>query len=149
MFDGVFVQYPLSFANITNTFYTITGLAPGTALLLGVAAYDSYGNVSAYDYLPSLVVNPVPVPPILSLSPSSAATPLFAGNPPPASDGFQITVTAGNSGLQTFLFQATTNPADPGSWEQIGSLFPTANPFTFTDTNSAQYQARFYRIVAP
>jgi hypothetical protein len=24
-----------------------------------------------------------------------------------------------------------------------------ANPFTFTDTNAAQYPARFYRIVAP
>ena len=149
VYNGVFVQYPLSFANITSPSFTITGLAPGTALLLGVAAKDSYGNVSTYDYLSSLVINPVPVPPVLSLSPIRAPTPLLVGNSPLDSAGFQITVTAGSSDLQTFLFQATTNPADPGSWEEIGSVFPTTNPFTFTDTNSAQFPVRFYRVAAP
>jgi hypothetical protein len=45
--------------------------------------------------------------------------------------------------------QATTNSADASSWMQIAFLLPTANPFTFTDTNAAQYQTRFYRILAP
>ncbi|MGH7993548.1 MAG: kelch repeat-containing protein, partial [Limisphaerales bacterium] len=67
VYNGVFVQYPLSFANITNTSFTITGLSPGTALQLGVAAYDVYGNTSAYSYLPSLVVNPLPVAPQLNV----------------------------------------------------------------------------------
>jgi hypothetical protein len=51
--------------------------------------------------------------------------------------------------LQTVLIQASTNPADPNSWLQIGSVLPSSNPFTFTDTNAWQYPMRFYRIAAP
>jgi hypothetical protein len=30
---------------------------------------------------------------------------------------------------------------------QIGSVLPTANPFTFTDTNAALFPERFYRAL--
>lgn len=140
VFDGVFVQYPLSFVNIPGTSVTLTGLTPGKALLWGVCAYDVYGNLSAYTYLPSLVVNPVPAPAVLN------AGSVSSGN---ASGGFQISASLGGSGLQTVLIQATTNPANSNSWVQIGSLLPTSNPFTFTDTNAAQFPARYYRMVTP
>jgi hypothetical protein len=102
----------------------------------GVRAYDAEGNVSGFDYGPT-IVNPVPVSPVLTSAVLSTA------------GGFQLTASEGGSVLQTVLIQATTNPADPNSWVQIGSLLPTANPFIFTDTNSAQFPVRFYRIVAP
>ena len=149
-FNGIAAQYPLAYPNINGTTLTLTGIAPGTAFLWGVSARDTAGNVSAYDYLPSLVVNPVPVPPLLSAGSSSAASSLVnsaATSQPEA--GFQFTVTEGGSTLQTVLIQATTNPGAPGSWAQIGSVYPAVNPFTFTDTNSAQYPSRLYRVVAP
>jgi hypothetical protein len=62
---------------------------------------------------------------------------------------FQFSVTEASSPLQTVLIQATTNPGDSNSWVQIGSLLPTSNPFTFTDTNAALFPTRFYRVVAP
>jgi hypothetical protein len=65
------------------------------------------------------------------------------------SGGFQFTISEGGSVLQTVLIEASTNPADPNSWGQIGSVLPTSNPFTFIDTNASQYPARFYRILAP
>jgi hypothetical protein len=137
-FNGVAVQYPLAYPNISGTTVTLTGLTSGTALLWGVSAHDSAGNVSGYDYLPSLVINPVPTPAALA----SVAT-------APSAGGFQFTASEAGSVLQTVLIQAATNPADPSSWVQIGSLLPTTNPFTFTDTNAAQYPMRFYRVVAP
>jgi hypothetical protein len=149
-YNGYAAQYPLAVPNIIGTTVTITGIAPGTAFLWGVSARDTAGNVSAYDYLPSLVVNPVPVPPLLSAGSSSAASSFNSSAVSSLPDaGFQIIVTEGGSTLQTVLIQATTNPADPGSWVQIGSVYPTVNPFTFTDTNSTQYPVRFYRVLAP
>jgi hypothetical protein len=41
----------------------------------------------------------------------------------------------------------TTDPADPSSWVQIGSLLPTTNPFTFT--NASLFPMRCYRVVSP
>jgi uncharacterized membrane protein YqaE (UPF0057 family) len=119
---------------ITNTTLTITGLVPGSVHEWGVRAHDASGYPSGFDYGPT-VVNPVPTPASLSCVASSA------------SGGFQLIVQAG--AVQTMLIQATTTPVDPNSWVQIGSLLPTANPFTFTDTNAAQYPMRFYRVVAP
>jgi len=119
---------------ITNTTLTITGLVPGSMHEWGVRAHDASGYPSGFDYGPT-VVNPVPTPASLSCVASSA------------SGGFQLIVQAG--AVQTMLIQATTTPADPNSWVQIGSLLPSANPFTFTDTNAAQYPMRFYRVVAP
>jgi Kelch motif len=124
-------------ANITGTSGTITGLTPGRSHIWFVSGVDAAGNASPLSFVYVVVTNPVPVPPRLS----SVA--------PSASGGFQITASEGGSGLQTVLIQAATNPADPNSWVQIGSLLPTANPFTFTDSNAAQYPMRFYRIVAP
>jgi hypothetical protein len=121
--------------NFTGTSATITGLTPGTYEEWSLRAYDAGGNVSGFG--PGVyAVNPMPVPPLLSSVRTSAG-------------GFQLTASEGGSVLQTVLIQATTNPADPNSWMQIGSLLPTANPFTFNDTNAAQYPMRFYRIVAP
>jgi hypothetical protein len=136
VFDGVFVQYPLSYLNISNTTVTLTGLKPGQALLWGVAAYDAYGNVSGYDYLPSLVINPVPAPAALTA----------VAVPPPAGS-FSFTVQA--SAMQTTLIQATTNPGDPTSWVTIATNPPTSSTFTFTDANASQFPMRFYRVVSP
>jgi hypothetical protein len=47
------------------------------------------------------------------------------------------------------LIQTTTNPADPISWVQFGSVLPATNPFTFTDTNASLFPRRFYRVVNP
>ena len=67
----------------------------------------------------------------------------------PTNGGFQITVSEGGTILQTILIEASTNPEDPNSWVQIGSLLPASNPATFTDSDAARYPARFYRIIAP
>jgi len=124
-------------ANITGTNGTVTGLKPGSSHIWYVAGVDAAGNSSSLTYVYVTVNNPVPASPTLSGVASST------------SGGFQFTASEGGSILQTVLIQATTNPADPNSWTQIGSLLPTSNPFTFTDTNSAQYPSRFYRLVAP
>jgi hypothetical protein len=114
----------------------VTGLTPGSVHEWGVRAHDADGYASGFDYGPT-VMNPIPTPASIS-----AAAIL------PGDGGFQFTVSESGSVLQTVLIQATTNPADPNSWQQIGSILPTTNPFTFTDSNSAQYPARFYRVVA-
>jgi hypothetical protein len=124
-------------SGITNTTMTINGLVPGSSHEWGVRAHDALGYVSGFDYGPT-VVNPVPAPAVLT-----------AVAAPSTSTGFQFTASVDGSVLQTVLIQATTNPADPSSWVQIGSLLPTANPFIFTDPNAGQYQMRFYRILAP
>ena len=145
-FNGIAAQYPLSIPNIPGTSITISNLAPGIPMLWGLSVKDTFGNVSTSVYLPSLVANPVPVTPILSIG----SQPGTIGNGPgQAAGGFQITVTEGGSVLQTIFIEATANPEDPNSWIQIGSVFPTNNPFTFTDTNVAQYPLRVYRVVAP
>lgn len=130
------VTYAVYGTGITNTQFTITGLVPGSMHEWGVRAHDAGGFASGFDYGPT-VVNPVPAPATLA-----SVTPTGGG-------GFQFTASEGGSVLQTVLIQASTNPADPNSWVQIGSLLPATNPFTFTDTNSAQYLMRFYRVVAP
>ncbi len=135
VFNGVFVQYPLSYANITATTFTVTGLAPGTAILWGVSARDTAGNVSSYDYLPSLVVNPVPTPAALAAIAAS-----------PAAEGFKFTVQA--SAVQTTLVQATTNLMDPLSWVTIATN-PPSSTLTFTDANASQFPTRYYRVVSP
>jgi hypothetical protein len=122
-------------ANYTNTAVTITGLTPGTYEEWTVRSYDAAGNVSGFGG-GVYAVNPVP----------AAATVSVVG---PVAGGFQLTVTEGGNTLQTVLIQATTNLADPGSWVQIGSVFPTASPFSFIDTNAALYPVQFYRVVAP
>jgi len=131
------VTYTSYGANFTDTIATISGLVPGSMHEWGVRAYDAEGYVSLFDYGPT-VVNPVATPATLA----SAAT-LASGG------GFQFTASEGGSALQTIVIQATTNPADPSSWMQIGLLLPTANPFTFTDTNASQFPMRFYRVVSP
>ena len=134
-YNGIAAQYPLAVPNITGTTITITGLASGTAFLWGVSALDTAGNVSAYDYLPSLVVNPVPKPAALA-----------AVAAPPGTGGFQFTVQA--SAVQTTLVQATTDPGDPTSWTTVATN-PPGSAFIFTDTNSSQFPSRFYRVVSP
>ena len=123
--------------NIYATTFTVTGLTPGTALLWGVCAVDSLGNVSANNYLPSLVINPVPKPAALAAVPA----------PPATAGGFQFTVQA--SAVQTTLVQATTNLADPASWVAIATNPPGSSAFNFTDTNAVRYPARYYRIDTP
>jgi hypothetical protein len=123
-------------ANYTSTAVTITSLTPGTYEEWTVRAYDAAGNVSGFGG-GAYAVNPVPAPATIS-----AVAPAAGG-------AFQFSVSEGGSTLQTVLIQATTNPADPGSWVQIGSVFPTANPFSFIDTNATQYPMQFYRVVSP
>jgi len=130
------VNYTIYGPGNTNTTLTITGLVPGSSHQWGVRAFDGQGYHSAFNY-GFTVVNPVPV------------APHFTGAMSTTAGGFQLTVSEGGSVLQTVLIQATTNPADPNSWVQIGSVLPSSNPFTFIDTNADQYPARFYRILAP
>ena len=115
---------------------SITGLTPGTYEEWTVRGYDVAGDVSGFGG-GVYAVNPVPAPATIS-----AVAPVAGG-------AFQLSVSEGGSTLQTVLIQATTNPADPGSWVQIGSVFPTANPFSFIDTNATQYPMQFYRVVSP
>jgi hypothetical protein len=120
--------------NITSG--TVTGLAPGSGAFWVVQAVDAQGYSSAATYQILGITTPVP----------SAAQMTVGAQ---ASKGtFQFSATEGGVVLQTVLIQATTNPADPNSWQQIGSVFPGANPFIFTDTNAYLYPLRFYRIVA-
>lgn len=121
--------------NFPSTTATITGLTPGTYEEWTVRGYDAAGNASGFSG-GIWAVNPVPAPATLS------------GFTPAPGGGFQFTVSEGGS-LQTVLLEATTNLADPNSWLQIGSVFPTANPFTFTDTNAVQFPTRFYRVRTP
>jgi hypothetical protein len=135
IFNGYFGQYPLGYANITKTSFTVTGLAAGGAMQWGVAALDALGNVSLYDYIPTLVVNPVPTP---------AAMAMVAK---PASGGvFQFTVQA--STAQTTLVQATTNLGSPTSWVTIATN-PPGSSFLFKDPNAGQFQTRYYRVISP
>jgi hypothetical protein len=116
---------------------TVTGLKPGSAHLWFVSGMDAFGYASPLGLVYVVVTNPVPAPAQLN------------GVATTADGGFQLTAAEGGSVLQTVLIQATTNPVDPSSWVQIGSVLPTSNPFTFTDPDAAQYAARFYRIIAP
>ena len=122
--------------NFSGTTATITGLTPGTYEEWTVRGYDAGGNVSGF------------AAGIYAVNPRPAAASLSRAAPSP-SGGFQFAVTAGGGSLQTVLFQATTNPADPSSWVQIGALLPTTNVFTFTDTNASSFPMRFYRVVSP
>jgi len=125
---------------ITITNGTVSGLTPGSSAFWTVQAFDAQGYASSpispiYDII--AITNPVP-----AAARMSAVAAFGGGN-------FQFTATEGGSVLQTVLIQATTNVADPNSWVQIGSLLPTGNPFTFSETNTAQYPSRFYRVIAP
>jgi len=122
-------------SNYLGTTATITGLTPGTYEEWTVRGYDAAGNVSGFA-AGIYAVNPV----------ASAAT--LSNAMVTANGGFQFSVTEGGTSLQTVLIQASANPADPSSWVQIGSVLPSPNPFTFADTNAAQYPSRFYRVVA-
>jgi hypothetical protein len=134
-YNGIAAQYPLAYPNISGTSITITGLAPGTAFLWGVSARDTAGNISSYDYLPSLVINPVPVPATLSNLASAG------------SGGFQFAVQVG--AIRTTLIQATTNLADPASWVTIATNPPSSGTFNFTDPNASQFPMRYYRVLSP
>jgi Kelch motif/Fibronectin type III domain/Galactose oxidase, central domain len=120
--------------NFTDTTATITGLIPGSIHEWGVRAYDAAGNVSGFDYGPT-ELNPVP-----------AAAQLVTVGSPTSGVGFQFSVQAG--AIQTLLIQATTNPANPASWTTIATNPPVSNSFIFTDTDAANYPARFYRVLA-
>lgn len=130
------ISYSIYGTGITNTTFTVTGLVPGSIHEWGVRAHDAGGYASGFDYGPT-VMNPIPAPATL------AAAGTVQGS------GFQLTISEGGSVLQTILIQATTDPSDPTSWHEIGSLLPTSNPFTFTDPDAAQYPTRFYRVIAP
>jgi N-acetylneuraminic acid mutarotase len=115
---------------------TVIGITPGTSAFWIVQSVDGQGYASSAIYNILAISNPIP-----SAAQMTATTRPIGGS-------FQFSASEGGAVLQTVLIQATTNPADPNSWQQIGSVFPGANPFTFTDTNAWQYPLRFYRIVA-
>ena len=121
--------------NFTGTTATITGLTPGTYEEWTVAGFDADGNVSGW--APGVyAVNPVPKP--------AALAAVVA--PPQATGGFQFSVQA--SAVQTTLIQATTNLVDPTAWTTIATN-PPGSLFIFTDTNSASFPMRYYRVITP
>jgi len=119
---------------VTDTTYTVTGLAPGSLHEWGVRDHDALGYVSGFDYGPT-ALNPVPTPAVLS------------ADTLPTAEGFTFTVQ-GNA-VETTYIQATTNPYDGSTWETIATNPPTSATFIFTDTNASQYKNRFYRVVSP
>ncbi|HEV2331318.1 MAG TPA: kelch repeat-containing protein [Verrucomicrobiae bacterium] len=126
--------------NLTGTNGTANGLVPGQSHLWYVAGVDAQGTYSAFTGNPFAyvsVANPVPKPATLASSSSIAPNP----------DGFQFTVQT--STPQTTFVQATTNLSDPASWTTIATNFSPADLFTFTDTNSSQFTARYYRVITP
>jgi hypothetical protein len=133
-YNGIAAQAPFGFGNIQGTSITVTGITPGTAFLWGISVTDTSGNVSAYAYLPSLVVNPSPQPAALAVT-------------SPAKGSFQFTAQLATP--QTTWIQATTNLADPSSWTTIATNPPGGSAFTFTDSAAAQFPARYYRVVTP
>jgi hypothetical protein len=52
------------------------------------------------------------------------------------------------SAVQTTLIQATTNLVDPTAWTTIATN-PPGSLFIFTDTNSASFPMRYYRVITP
>ena len=66
--------------------------------------------------------------------------------PPQATGEFQFSVQA--SAVQTTLIQATTNLVDPTAWTTIATN-PPGSLFIFTDTNSASFPMRYYRVITP
>jgi hypothetical protein len=120
--------------NFTGTTATITGLTPGTYEEWTVRAYDPGGNVSGFAS-GIYAVNPVPKPAALAVVVA-----------PPLTGGFQFNVQAG--AVQTTLIQATTNLTDPASWATIATN-PPGSAFTFTDTKSSLFPARYYRVLSP
>ncbi len=123
--------------NILGTSATITGLTPGKSHLWFVSGVDASGNGSPVGIVYVVVVNPVP------------ASPQLSGAASIENGVFQLSGSFGASGPQTVLIQATTDPTDPNSWVQIGSLTPSSSPFSFTDTNAGEFPVRYYRAVAP
>ena len=121
--------------NYTGTTATITGLTPGTYEEWSMQAYDADGNVSGFA-AGIYADNPVPKP----------ATLAAVAAPPPAAGGFQLNVQT--SAVQTTLIQATTNLGDPAAWTTIATN-PPGSAFIFTDTDSGQFPARYYRVITP
>ena len=128
------VNYSSYGANFTGTSTTITGLTPGSVHEWGIRSFDAAGNVSRFDYGPT-IYNPAPAPAAL----------VSIGSPPGAG-GFQFAVQA--SAVQTTLIQATTDIGNPASWVTIATN-PPGSAFIFTDTNSSQFANRYYRVVSP
>lgn len=123
--------------NILGTNGIITGLKPGSSHLWFVSGIDASGNASPLGAVYVVVANPPPA--LLSATTTTAVT----------SGGFQFSASQPGTVNQTVTIQATTDPADPGSWVTIGSVLVSGNSFTFTDTNAALYPNRFYRVITP
>jgi chitinase len=130
------LYYTVYGMGITNTSFTMTGLTPGTSYQWEIRSHDALGYASAFN-IGFTMVNPIPAPATIGTGQVTSG------------GSFQLTITEGSQSLETVLIEASTNPADTNSWVQIGTIFPTSNPFTFTDTNASQYPTRFYRVIAP
>jgi hypothetical protein len=124
-------------SNLTSTAGTVTGLTPGSSHLWFVSGVDAEGNASPLGSVYVVVTNPV------------AAAPLLTAGGASANGNFQFTVQELGGAPQTVYIQANADLTNPNGWVQIGSVLPGSTSFTFTDTNSALYTTRFYRVVAP
>ncbi len=60
----------------------------------------------------------------------------------------RVQFTIRTSANRTNIIQASTN-LGTSNWEPIGTVVPGTNSFVFTDTNSAGFSLRFYRVVEP
>jgi len=79
---------------------------------------------------------------------SLQVTPATLTNAMRLADGqFQFTViTTAN---RTNIVQGSTNLSSPTNWTSLVTTVPTANTFTFTDTNAGTLRLRFYRVIEP
>ncbi len=77
---------------------------------------------------------------------ASIAAPMLTNVAKSFTNGFVFTVV--NTANHTNIVQASTNLADT-NWFPLLTNFPSTNSFKFTDTNTALFSNRFYRVMQP
>jgi hypothetical protein len=133
--SGGGVNYQLV-GSSTSTSVTISNLAPNTSYFFDVKATAS-GGTSGYAGISVMTLGPQP-PTNVRVTGITSTSISLSWDPSPG----PVPVTR-------YEIQATTNPAAPSSWVQIGSLLPATSPFAFTDTNASLFPMRFYRVASP
>lgn len=127
--------------NVTQT--TITGLAEGTTYYFAATAYDNAGNESNFSNEATYQTPAFSIVPYVATGPGSSA---MTKNVPALTSAdlsggkfeFNVSGTTGS----VFVVQTSTNLID---WIPVQT---NAAKFTFTDTNTAGFKQRFYRVIS-